>query len=534
MNDTNADKTKFLETLLEFGVIREQADQGMKDLCAGSRKLELPLLDYLTARDLLIIGGCRDDRPIMAVLLVLFSALREGSLCVDLHENGLYPALKSFLEEKEAEKMAEDFLSGIGQGRYGELISTDPTAYLPLILLEEGDQKRLYFQKYFLHESLLKKRMETLLDSGNSLQISEDRLKSILDEVHSPECALRMEKSGAPLVRDEYQEEAVRLALRSPFSIISGGPGTGKTSLMVTILRCLQRAGIHVDDMMLGAPTGRAARRMTEMVQRNIHTIENPSHHDRSLLQVKSGTLHKILRYRKRTHDFFYGKGNALPASVIVLDEVSMVDLVMMEKFLQAVDPARTRLIFLGDKNQLPSVEAGAVFAEMIPEGDRAERFKNHFILLRNSFRAGRVLQELAERIHEGKCPRFSPVSFGDALQMEKDGWAMVPDGGVKAWRNCISLWREYHYSRRKGPQGVRYKDLIEEARKMDLHAPAQDSREKYLLDRIFHWAAGARILSVVRNGWYGCTGINAQIAAELGSELETPAWPEKGISAGP
>ena len=245
----------------------------------------------------------------MAVLLVLFSALREGSLCVDLHENGLCTTLKSFLDESDAEKTAEDFLSrDLPRTGTGNLISTDHTAYLPLILLEEGDQKRLYFQKYFLHENLLKKRMQTCWTPRIPAGYPEDRMKSILDEVHSPEYALRMEKGGSPLVRDEYQVEAVRLAFKSPFSIISGGPGTGKTSLMVTILRCLQRAGIQAEDMVLGAPTGRAAQRMTEMVQRNIHTIENPSDNDRALLQVKGGTLHKILRYRKRTHDFFYGK----------------------------------------------------------------------------------------------------------------------------------------------------------------------------------------------------------------------------------
>ena len=533
MTDMTADKTEFLKTLLKFGVIGEQADQEMKDLCAASLKLELPLLDYLTIRDLLENSGCGDDAPIMAVLPVLFSALREGSLCVNLHEDGLHSALKSFLDESDAEKMAKDFLSGIAEDRYGGLISTDSNGYLPLILSEDGNQKRLYFQKYFVHENLLKKRMQHLLDAENPLHVSDDRMEAILEEVYSPECALRVKKDGSPLDRDAYQVEAVRLALKSPFSIISGGPGTGKTSLMVTILRCLQRAGIQAEDMVLGAPTGRAAQRMTEMVQRHIHTIENPSDYDRALLQVKGGTLHKILRYRKRRHDFFYGEGNALPASVIVLDEVSMVDLVMMEKFLRAVDPARTKVIFLGDKNQLPSVEAGAVFAEMIPEGSRAERFKNHFLLLRNVFRAGKVLQELAEQVHDGQRPELSPVSFRDALQLEKDRWAFVQDRGVKEWRACISLWREHYFSGPTGPQGTRYKELIDEAGKMDLHDPAENSKERNLLDRIFERASSARILSLVRNGWYGCTGINARITAELGIELESPAWSRKGYFSG-
>ena len=167
MTDMTADKTEFLKTLLKFGVIGEQADQEMKDLCAASLKLELPLLDYLTIRDLLENSGCGDDAPIMAVLPVLFSALREGSLCVNLHEDGLHSALKSFLDESDAEKMAKDFLSGIAEDRYGGLISTDSNGYLPLILSEDGNQKRLYFQKYFVHENLLKKRMQHLLDAEN-------------------------------------------------------------------------------------------------------------------------------------------------------------------------------------------------------------------------------------------------------------------------------------------------------------------------------------------------------------------------------
>ena len=308
MNDTNPDKIEFLKTLLEFDVVREQTPGEIKDLCADSRKLELPLLDYLTIRDLLETGGCRDDGPIMAVLLILFSALREGSLCVDLHEDWLRSALKSFLEESDGEKTAKNFLSGIARGRYGELISKDADGYLPLILWKDGNQERLYFQKYFVHENLLKKRMQNLLDAEDPLHVPDNRIEAILEEVYSPECTLRVRKNGKPLERDVYQVEAVRLALKSPFSIISGGPGTGKTSLMVTILRCLQRAGIRAEEMVLGAPTGRAAQRMTEMVQRHIHTIENPSDHDRALLQVKGGTLHKILRYRNGPIIFFMGK----------------------------------------------------------------------------------------------------------------------------------------------------------------------------------------------------------------------------------
>ncbi len=533
MTEIDAEKARFLESLLEYHIIREQTPKEIEKLCVVSMKLELPFLDYLTVRDLLETTGYQNDGPIIAVLLALFGALKEGSLCLDIHERELHLSLQSFLEDRDAEKMADDFLSGVAEGKYSRLITTDPAEYLPLIVFESGGRKLLYFQRYFVHENLLKQRMQKLLHSKNSLELSKERTDSILDEIYTPESALRVEKGESSMVRDDHQVEAIRLTLKSQFSIISGGPGTGKTSLMVNILRCLQKAGIPVDEMVLGAPTGRAAQRMTETIHRHIHTIRNPSEQDRELLQVKSGTLHKILRYRGRTHDFYYGSANPLPASVIILDEVSMVDVVMMEKFLQAVDPVQTKLIFLGDKNQLPSVEAGAVFAEMIPEGARAEGFKDRFVLLRTVFRSGRVLQELAEKIQTGKSPEFLPVPFTDALQMGKDSWAFAPNGGPKAWKECISLWREYHYARRSQPEGYSYKELITKARDMDLYDLAENGSEKVVLDQLFEKAGEARILSLVRNGWYGCTGINAQIARELGSELESPAWPEKGYFSG-
>jgi len=79
-------------------------------------KLELPFLDYLTVRDLLETTGYQNDGPIIAVLLALFGALKEGSLCLDIHERELHLSLQSFLEDRDAEKMADDFLSGVAEG----------------------------------------------------------------------------------------------------------------------------------------------------------------------------------------------------------------------------------------------------------------------------------------------------------------------------------------------------------------------------------------------------------------------------------
>ncbi|MBW1863243.1 MAG: AAA family ATPase [Deltaproteobacteria bacterium] len=374
--------------------------------------------------------------------------------------------------------------------------------------------------------------MKSLLRAETSLKISERAIEAFIDEIYSPQLSIRVSKGGTPIERDKHQVDAIRLSLGSQFSIISGGPGTGKTSLMV-ILRCLQRMGIRAEEIFLGAPTGRAAQRMTEAVQYNIKTIMEPSGSDEELLKLKAGTLHKILRYRRYNHDFYYRDTNPLPASVIILDEVSMVDFVMMERFLRAVDPSRTRLIFLGDKDQLPSVEAGAVFAEMIPDGNRAKTFKDRLMLLKKVYRSGTNLLELAKQINEGKSPEYSPVLFNSALQLKPDKWAFVRNEGMKTWQEHIRLWVEHHYRKPIHDDNRSFRDLISEAGNMAPGELLNSDSGQEILQQIFNRVEMARILSLVRNGIYGCTGINEQIAHSLGFEFERSAWTEKGYFTG-
>ena len=525
--------SRFLDQLSGLGIVRDDWGEDMRNIYARSWKLELPLLDYMTIRDLLELGGCRDDVPLIAVLMTMFGALQEGSLCLDLEEERLYAGLMRFLEDKQAEATGTSFLAGLSGDRYKGLITKDGDEYMPLILSQENGKRLLYFQKFYFHENLLRLRMEALLKTETRVGISGETIETMIDEIYSPQLSIRVSKGGKPIQQDRHQVEAIRLSLRSRFSIISGGPGTGKTSLMVNILRCLLRAGMRPEEILLGAPTGRAAQRMTEAVQYNINTIEKPSEGDKELLDLKGSTLHKLLRYQSRNHDFYYGDTNPLPASVIIVDEVSMVDVVMMEKFLRAVDPLKTKVIFLGDKDQLPSVEAGAVFAEMIPDGIRAERFKDRLIVLKKSYRSGTNLIELAGQINKGKRPEYSPVSFDSALQMEPDKWAFVQNEEIKAWKKHIRLWVEHHYLRPiKGDQRS-FKDLISEAGNMDVTGLLNSDPGKEILGHIFKGVERARILSLVRNGIYGCNGINREIADNLGFELGYSAWREKGYFTG-
>jgi exodeoxyribonuclease V alpha subunit len=533
MTETGREAEELLEELSDLGIPAEEAGAHMKDLYAASWRLELPLLDYLTMRDLLELSDCQGDVPLVAVLMTLFGALEEGSLCVDLEEVALRARLMRFLEADQAEETAMSFLSGLSRGRYKALIAANGDAYLPMILSTSGGKCLLYFQKFYVHETLLRRRMEALLRAEPSIRMSESAIASIIEEIYTPDLSIRIGKDGRPIERDAHQAEALRLSLRSQFAIISGGPGTGKTSLMVNMLRCLMRSGVRAEEILLGAPTGRAAQRMTEAIQQAIHAIASPADCDRELLNLKGSTLHKLLRYRSSHHDFYYRETNSLPASVIILDEVSMVDVIMMERFLRALDSSKTRLIFLGDKDQLPSVEAGAVFAEMIPDGTRAERFKGRLVVLETVYRSGKNLMQLAGEINRGRCPEYAPIPFESGLHLPADQWGVVPNEGIQAWRHHIRMWVEEYYLSSVNGDDRNFSDMTAEAGRMDVGALLHSEAGRAILDRIFQKLQQARVLSLVRNGIYGCNGINREIAGRLTLGAGHPVWVQKGYFAG-
>ena len=491
--------------------------------------LEPSALDCLTIRDLLKYAGCPDDLPLMVVLIAMFAGLQAGNLCLDLDR---LPDPAQWPEDNRHDlvELWNVFSANLATGRYDRLIAASANAYLPLIHSTVDGRRLLYFQKYHVHENQLKTRMEALLGAMPEQPLPRQQVSARLDDIYAPNRAIRVGADRRPITRDPHQVAAIRLALASRFAIISGGPGTGKTSLMVNILRCLAHEGIDPRRIILGAPTGRAAQRMTETIQTNIASIQHPTVEDIALGDLRGGTLHKILGYRSRRHDFYFKAANPLRADVIVVDEVSMIDVVMLDNFLQAVDPSRTRLIFLGDKHQLPSVEAGAVFAEMIPDEKRATRFKNHFVILEKVYRSGTRLLELATAVNQGASAPMTAVPFNRAIDQEPDHWSFVKAQGYDQWRADLHRWADVRY-RSPGNAGAgAYEALIMQAAEVTANDLGSGEAGLDLLKRIFAIVEHARILSVQRNGMYGCNHANELIAAHLIGRLDPSV---AGVSGG-
>jgi exodeoxyribonuclease V alpha subunit len=509
------------------------AGQGHGEDVAGLfERLDLSDLDMMTIRDLVQLGPDRADACLIALLGLMFAVLEEGSLCLELNQERLPRSFSVKLDTGQV-ALVDGFIRRLDAGRYDGLIDrsgNDPS--LPLVLDGSTGRRLLYFQKFHHHERQLKDRLAAFSNVARNRRVTADRIRDVIDGLYREAAVIRAGMAGTPIVRDPHQVDAIQAAMTSPLLVVSGGPGTGKTSLLVNMLRALVRTGTNPSDILLAAPTGRAAQRMSEALMASLASITKPDDGDRRLEQLRGSTLHRLLAYRGRTGGFAYHRLRPIRAKVIAVDEVSMVDVVMMDRLFQAVDPERTRVILIGDKDQLPSVEAGSVLADMRPMA--GSRIDANFVELRHVYRSAGKLRELAQAINSGQAFALTAMDFGNALAIPSGEWAFLEaDEGGLADRH-LEGWIKHYYLTSQSTQHASYVDGIHELRREShssrVENPANRSR---LLDALFDAAQRCRILTVVRRGKFGAQWINDRIAAGLRAHLDPRSNPDSGLFSG-
>ncbi|MGM0985112.1 MAG: exodeoxyribonuclease V subunit alpha [Pseudomonadota bacterium] len=237
------------------------------------------------------------------------------------------------------------------------------------LVLESG---RLYLRRYWRHEEQVANAVDQRLGDthGHVDEMTGDVLRPVLDRLFPPDDANADQASS--------QKLACALGARSPFAVITGGPGTGKTTTVIRLLALLQVRALKTRGtplrIRLAAPTGKAAARLSESIHDQIDRLDELDLPDaaqiREAIPSEVSTLHRLLGARPDTRHFRYHRLNPLPLDMVAVDEASMVDIDMMAALLNALPP-HARLVLLGDKDQLASVEAGAVLGSLCTHAER-------------------------------------------------------------------------------------------------------------------------------------------------------------------
>jgi exodeoxyribonuclease V alpha subunit len=238
------------------------------------------------------------------------------------------------------------------------------------------NNKAVYLAQFHQCETGISNRLKALLSAPKSIR----RIDSAR--------AIEWVQQRLSFQPAENQQKAIRCALENKVMVLTGGPGTGKTTIVKAILKILSKLQIN---MSLAAPTGRAAKRMSEMTGHEAKTI------------------HRLLEYSIHKHEFLRNDRNRLDCDLLIVDEASMIDTVLMYHLLKAV-PATATCIFVGDVNQLPSVGAGNVLKDMIGSGAIPVIELNEIF---RQAKASRIVVN-AHKINEGELPALSPAEVFD------------------------------------------------------------------------------------------------------------------------
>jgi exodeoxyribonuclease V alpha subunit len=360
-------------------------------------------------------------------------------------------------------------------GKYPAIITADEKdPVLPLVIADNF----LYIQKYYLARKDIQEKIFKLFPPITTLETSQ-----IQAEIETLQNEFKLA---------EKQAEAVARGLRQNL-IITGGPGTGKTTVVFHILRKLLEIAPHLE-IHLAAPSGKAASRIQESLAQSIQRWNSPL--NETLNKLQGQTLHRLLHYQPNTNTFGYNEKNPFSQqSLFVIDEASMIDIDTFASLLKAI-PEGARLFLLGDENQLPSIEAGAVL------GDLLLRLTNHRVYLTQSFRSTPAIAALAEQ-----------VNLGTLKVQGTESWLI----SGPHWDTLVEEWINAHYSTSVTRTLT---ELGQNLGNFEDRFITKDSPLYPLCTQAWQTVTQARILCAERTGSQGSLYLNQCFREKLGDIL--------------
>lgn len=411
--------------------------------------------------------GIKADSPVR-INGAIFQVIND--LCF---ENG-----NTFVQSKE---LIESSIKLLEKGRQ---IIIDPSEVADQILELEKQHKividhhHIYLRKLFQEERGIANKLYAIIKNQKPLNYDLTQLKKKLDNV----------EKKLQIKFDQIQKEAIFTAINSQVFLLTGGPGTGKTTIIngiVELFAKLNQVDLEVikqgenlknSPILLAAPTGRAAKRMTETTA------------------LSARTIHRLLGINGHDEDLSETKLDELAGDLLIVDETSMVDTELMDILLEAI-PIGMQLIFVGDKNQLPSVGPGQVFADMLASDQIP---KKELTKIYRQSKDSSII-ELSHSIQEGKLPFDFTAQHPDRSFIECNAF-QVP----QVLRQVVQLWIDKGNSvddlqvlapMYKGSAGI---DNLNRELQAIINPPAQRRKEIEVNHQVFR--IGDRVLQLVND----------------------------------
>ncbi|MBS0849456.1 exodeoxyribonuclease V subunit alpha [Citrobacter sp. JGM124] len=462
-----------------------------------NQAVELKLLSALDMQFAMMVAT--DEQPgVMLAAALLSHDAGEGHVCLPLSR--LRP---DDIFAGRSPELAAQLFAAAGEPQHwpslllaSYAVSDDDTA-TPIKLIGE----RLYLNRMWRNEQ----RVADFFSTHNRPLIwDENQVRSVLDRLFGVS-----EKT-------DWQKVAAAVALTRRISVISGGPGTGKTTTVAKLLVALVQLSVDKPlRIQLAAPTGKAAARLSESLGHSLGQLPL-SDKQKALLPGDACTLHRLLGAQRQSQKFRYHAGNPLHLDVLVVDEASMVDLPMMARLITALPP-HSQVIFLGDRDQLASVEAGAVLGDIcqyVNEGYSASRAEQLQRLTGNSVPVGGSLAESA--LQDCLCLLRTSYRFGD-------------DSGIGKLAQAVngSNAKQVDVVFASGYEDVSYRILLETEDYAAMIDDVVAGYRDYLLlvkakappAEIIKAFGRYQLLCALREGPFGVSGLNERIELALARE---------------